>query len=36
MWTWSVMVVKAIEGFWFVVVRLPPAEDSASDEALSH
>jgi hypothetical protein len=28
-------IVKAIENFWFVIVRLPPAEDSASDEALS-
>jgi chemotaxis family two-component system response regulator Rcp1 len=27
--------VKAIENFWFVIVRLPPAEDRASDEALS-
>jgi two-component system, chemotaxis family, response regulator Rcp1 len=24
-------IVKAIEGFWFTIVRLPPAEDSASD-----
>jgi chemotaxis family two-component system response regulator Rcp1 len=28
-------IVKAIENFWFVIVRLPPAEDRASDEALS-
>jgi two-component system, chemotaxis family, response regulator Rcp1 len=28
-------IVKAIENFWFVIVRLPPSEDRASDEALS-
>jgi chemotaxis family two-component system response regulator Rcp1 len=28
-------IVKAIENFWFVIVRLPPGEDRASDEALS-